>query len=483
MNTTNLFASLGLSAVILSNAALAQDTGNLVRPTPQQLAWQRDELTMFLHFGVNTFTDREWGDGKEDPKIFNPTELNARQWARVAKEAGFKLMILTAKHHDGFCLWPSKYTGHCVKNSPWRGGKGDVVREFVTACRAAGLKVGLYLSPWDRHEPSYGDSPRYNEFYKNQLTELLTHYGPISEVWFDGACGEGPSGRKQQYDWPAFWGTVRRLQPCALMFSDAGPDVRWVGNERGYAGDPCWATVDAAAVTAPGQGGKAIISMLQHGDPNGTVWRAAECDVSIRPGWFYHEKQDTQVKSLAHLLDIYFKSVGRNGVMLLNVPPNKRGLLSAPDVQRLGEFRKTLNQIFAVNLAAGKTVVGAGASAKLRPSNITDRSWDSYWSPADGALPAAAEVDLGKPVTFNVAMIQEYIAQGQRVEEYRLEAFADGAWKQIAAGTTVGHKKLDRFPDVTGSKVRLTILKSRRTPQISHFGLFRAPAVAFQGMK
>ena len=254
------------------------------RPSAAQLAWQRDEFALFLHFGVNTFTDCEWGDGKEDPQIFNPASLDARQWARTAREAGARCVILTAKHHDGFCLWPTKTTAHSVASSPWRGGRGDVVREFCDAVREEQLRVGLYCSPWDRNAAVYGESPKYNDFYIAQLTELLTQYGEIAEVWFDGANGEGPNGRKQVYDWLHIWGTVRRLQPNAVMFSDAGPDIRWIGNERGSAGDPNWSTVDPSIVTVPGVDGPEIIRSLQHGDRDGTVWRPGETDVSIRPG-------------------------------------------------------------------------------------------------------------------------------------------------------------------------------------------------------
>jgi alpha-L-fucosidase len=273
----------------MGGLALARKTRLLrARPTPTaaQLEWQRDELALFLHFGVNTFTDREWGDGREDPQIFAPTQLDARQWARNARQSGFRAMILTAKHHDGFCLWPTRTTNHSVAASPLRDGKGDVVREFVAACRAEGLRAGLYLSPWDRHEPSYGDSPRYNDLYAAQLTELLTQYGPIAEVWFDGANGEGPNGKRQVYDWPRVWGLVRKLQPNAVMFSDAGPDVRWIGNERGVAGDTNWSTVDPAVVPVPGMSGDAVMRMLQEGDPSGTVWRPRNrcLDPSC---WFY----------------------------------------------------------------------------------------------------------------------------------------------------------------------------------------------------
>ena len=270
----------------LGGLAGFQRQGGRPVPTASQLAWQRDELAMFIHFGVNTFTNREWGDGREDPAIFNPSRLDAGQWARSARAAGFRAMVLTAKHHDGFCLWPTQTTRHSVASSPFRGGSGDVVREFVDACRGEGLKVGLYCSPWDRHEPSYGDSPRYNDLFCDQLTELLTQYGPVHEVWFDGANGEGPNGRRQEYDWPRFWSLVRSLQPEAVMFSDAGPDIRWIGNERGVAGDTNWSTVDPEVVPVPGMSGDAVMRMLQDGDPRGRVWRPSRtCSRTSGAAW------------------------------------------------------------------------------------------------------------------------------------------------------------------------------------------------------
>src|ERR1043166_406092 len=305
---------LGLSGTALAArrwtfGAGAHRAGPL--PSPSQLRWQQDELALFCHFGVNTFTDREWGDGQEEPAIFTPANLDARQWARAAKAGGFRAMILTAKHHDGFCLWPTATTKHSVASSQFRGGQGDVVREFVDAARAEGLRPGLYLSPWDRNNSTYGDSPRYNDLYCDQLTELLTRYGPLAEVWFDGANGEGPNGKRQVYDWPRVWALVRKLQPDAVMFSDAGPDVRWCGNERGIAGDPNWSTVDPSVVSAPGVSGPGVDAMLQHGDPKGTVWRPAEADVSIRKGWFYHPADDATVRSVDNLVELYLSSVGR----------------------------------------------------------------------------------------------------------------------------------------------------------------------------
>jgi len=435
----------------------------LVQPTPQQLAWQESELSMFLHFGINTFTDREWGDGKEDPALFNPSDLNARQWVQVAKEAGFKLMILTAKHHDGFCLWPSQYTEHSVQNSPWRDGKGDVVRELAEACQEVGMNMGLYLSPWDRHEPRYGDSPAYNQFFKNQLAELLTQYGEITEVWFDGACGEGPNGRKQEYDWHGYYDLIRRLQPNALI-AICGPDIRWVGNEDGVAGETEWSVQDAHPIFHRGITGK--------------VWYPAECDVSIRPDWFWHKSQDDKVKLLKHLMDIYYRSVGRNSVLLLNVPPNDRGLLPEPDVGRLGAFRAVLEKVFAMNLAEGKPAVANSVRADSNASHAVDGNSDTYWATKGGITAASLEVDLGRPVPFNVSMVQEDIALGQRVEAYRIEAWDGQGWKRIVQGTTIGHKKLDRFPKVTARKARLIIAQSLGCPLIRTFGLYNAPALS-----
>jgi alpha-L-fucosidase len=435
----------------------------MVTPTRQQLAWQEAELSMFLHFGINTFTDREWGEGNEDPKRFHPTALDARQWAEAAEAAGFKYLILTAKHHDGFCLWPSRYTDHSVKNSAWREGMGDVVGEFARACRDAHLKVGLYLSPWDRHELCYGDSPAYNRYFTHQLSELLTQYGEIAEVWFDGACGEGPNGKRQEYDWQSYYEVIRRLQPDALI-AICGPDVRWVGNEDGVARETEWSVQEPNPVFHRGITGK--------------VWYPAECDVSIRPGWFWHRREDDKVKSLEHLIDIYYQSVGRNSVLLLNVPPNDQGLLAAPDVQRLRELRRYLDRAFAVDLARGKPALASSVGPGSRAAHAVDGQAGTHWSPAEGAASASVEVDLGEPAAFNVVMLQEQIAQGQRVEEYRVEAWSDSGWQPIATGTTIGHKKLDRVPEVRTRKVRLTLLRWQACPTIRTFGLYQAPAVA-----
>jgi alpha-L-fucosidase len=447
MITRRTFLRATASALALARTARQSAGGSHPRPmpSPAQLTWQRDELAMFLHFGVNTFTNREWGDGKEDPSIFAPSRLDARQWARTARAAGYRAMILTAKHHDGFCLWPSKTTTHTVARSPWRGGRGDVVREFVDACREHGLRAGVYLSPWDRNSPAYGDSPRYNDLYCDQLTELLTQYGPLSEVWFDGANGEGPNGRRQVYDWRRVWARVRKLQPDAVMFSDAGPDVRWCGNEKGIAGEPNWSTVDPSVVTFPGATGPGVTAALQHGDPRGSVWRPAEADTSIRPGWFYHPAEDARVRTVDELIDLYFQSVGRNSKLLLNVPPTPDGVLHDTDVERLTECHVRMQKMFAVDLASGIGV-----------------DWQRT-----GELTATAVVDFGRDVTATIVRLEEDITKGQRVARYVLAGGAsrEGGWRELARGTTIGYAKLDRFPPLMLNRILLTIEDAVTPPE------------------
>jgi alpha-L-fucosidase len=410
-------------------------------PTPSQLTWQRDELAIFIHFGVNTFTNREWGDGTEDPRIFNPARFDAGQWARVAREAGFKAMVLTAKHHDGFCLWPTKTTRHSVASSPFRNGNGDVVREFVEACRRENLRVGLYCSPWDRNSPAYGDSPRYNDLFCDQLTELLTLYGPVHEVWFDGANGEGPNGKKQVYDFPRFWAHVRRLQPDAVMFSDAGPDVRWIGNERGVAGDTNWSTVDPSVVPVPGMSGDAVMKMLQDGDPNGSVWRPGETDVSIRPGWFYHPAEDARVKTEEQLVELYFTSVGRNSKLLLNVPPTPDGLLHDVDVSRLQGMRRRLDALFA------NEVRSSGSTAETR------RGYGAFTHTFEPRKQVSL-IDL-----------REDITRGQVVARHVVEVSNGADWITVAGGTTIGYKRLHRIPPTSVQRVRVTVTEALGEPE------------------
>ena len=429
-------------------------------PTPQQLEWQQMELTAFLHFGINTFTGREWGDGKENPALFNPTDFDAEQWVRSLKEAGFKMAILTAKHHDGFCLWPTKTTGHSVAASPWKDGKGDVVRELRDACDKYGIKFGVYLSPWDRNASCYGDSPKYNEFFIEQLTELLTNYGEVHEVWFDGANGEGPNGKKQEYDWTAILSTIRRLQPRAVT-AIMGDDVRWVGNERGLGRETEW----SATVLTPGtyarceEQNKALGVKATSKDLGGRdmlvnakelFWYPSEVDVSIRPGWFYHQQEDNQVKSLKHLTDIYFKSVGYNSVLLLNIPPDQRGRISDADVNRLKEFADYRKEIFTDNRVKG------GLKA---------------WT----ARPGDTRVYQLKPKSeINVVMLREDISKGQRMEAFTVEALTADGWKEIAKGTTVGYKRLIRIPAVEARQLRVKVDACRLAANISEVAAYYA---------
>jgi alpha-L-fucosidase len=447
-----LAASVALAAPRFARRPpLAQDPPRPV-PSAAQLAWQRDELAMFLHFGVNTFTDREWGDGREDPAVFAPARLDARQWARTARAAGFRAMILTAKHHDGFCLWPSRTTMHSVARSPWRAGVGDVVREFVDACRAEGLRPGVYVSPWDRNHPAYGDSARYNDVYADQLRELLTGYGTMAEVWFDGANGEGPNGKRQVYDWPRVFGLVRRLQPDAVIFSDAGPDVRWCGNESGSAGDPNWSTVDPAAVPYPGASGSAVTAALQHGDPAGTVWRPAEADTSIRRGWFHHPAEDDRVRTSDQLVELFFRSVGRNSKLLLNVPPTRDGLLHETDVRHLTGFHERLGVLFAGDLAAGR---------------------EPTWR-ATGPRTAEGEVDLGRAVPVEIVRLAEDITRGQMVSRYSVHGTDGNGWRLLARGTTIGYARLDRFDPVPLRRVRVAVEDAVAPPTPVRVGVYGA---------
>ena len=450
-----------------------------VTPSARQLAWQQAEFACFIHFGINAFTNREWGDGTEDPALFNPTAFDAKQWARVCKDAGMRKLILTTKHHDGFCLWPSKYTDHSVKSSPWRDGQGDVVREVSEACREAGLQFGVYLSPWDRHEPAYGDSPAYNQHFCNQLRELLTEYGPIAEVWFDGACGEGPNGKRQEYDWDAFYAVVRELQPDAVI-SICGPDVRWVGNEAGDARESEWSVVpEGVGAMEPDLGSRKILAEAAQREAT-LRWHPAQVDTSIRPGWFYHADQDDKVRSLERLIDIYYGSVGGNAELLLNLPPDQRGLIHENDARRLLEVGRLVAATFDENLALGAPAV-ANTVRGNDPAHGADKTVDgdpgTYWTTDDGVTSGVIEYDLGEPRTLNRAMLQEFLPVGQRVEAFVLDVWDGAAWRAVASAATIGHKRLLRFDDVTTDKVRLRITESRVCPTLSNFGLFYAPPI------
>ena len=429
-------------------------------PTKQQYEWQKLELTAFIHFGINTFTGREWGDGSESPELFNPTNFNAEQWVVALKEGGFKMVVLTAKHHDGFCLWPTKTTEHSVTNSLWRDGAGDVVRELKNAADKHDMKFGVYLSPWDRNAPSYGDSPAYNQLFVDQLTELLSNYGEVHEVWFDGANGEGPNGKKQIYDWEAYYHIIDSLQPNAVK-AIMGDDVRWVGNESGLGRETEWSVTPLRAdihdnaveennrleisATAKDLGSRKLIEKAKS-----IYWYPSEVDVSIRPGWFYHPEQDAQVKTLEHLVDIYYQSVGMNSVLLLNIPPDTRGLIHEEDAARLNEFGQYIKETFANNKMA---------------------ETHTYWKARNGDY---KEYKIKEDETINTILLQEDIQKGQRVEVFKVEGLINGEWKKLAEGTTIGYKRLLRFEDVAPEKIRVTLIEARFSANISEIGAYFA---------
>ena len=459
-----------------------------VVPSPQQYAWQKMEFNAFVHFGMNTFAGVEWAKKKASPKLFDPTGLDCDQWARVLKEAGVKMAILTAKHEDGFCLWPSKYTNYSVKYSPWKDGKGDVVREFVKACRKYGLKVGLYLSPWDQAAPSYG-TPAYNTYYENQLRELLTNYGPITEVWFDG--GIAPNyPKKQVYDWQAYYKLVRELQPNALI-AIMGPDIRWVGTESGVGRKTEWDVlpIDLSSLT-PAQikgsshpvdqvftphnyMGKVLGSRKMLYGAKGLFWYPAETDVSIRPGWFYNADQDTSVKSVADLVNIYFSSVGRNSVLLLNVPPDKKGLITKYDIKSLMGLHKVLSETFSKNFVRNAKVSIDGEVDSRSASALFGDG--KFWKGPEGVDTASMVFELPQKETFDVAMLQEQITIGQRIGKFRIDYWNGGEWEKLTEGTTIGYKRLLRFSPVNTDRVRLVIERSRLNPTLADFGLFELP--------
>ena len=450
-------------------------------PSESQLAWHEMEMNAFVHFTTNTFTGKEWGYGDESPAIFNPTEYDADQWVRTFKETGFKGVILTCKHHDGFCLWPSKYTEHSVKNSPWKNGEGNVVRDVMRACKKYELKFGVYLSPWDRNHAAYG-APAYLEYYRNQLTELFTSYGPVFEMWFDGANGgDGYYGGKREkrsikgstyYEWPTTLQLVRDMEPDVLFFSDAGPGVRWVGNERGIAGETNWSTITPDTLYA----GKAgIEKLLNEGSENGTHWIPAEVDVSIRKGWFYHAEEDSLVKTPEQLFDIYLTSVGRGSTLLLNVPPDRRGLVHENDVAALQGFRELLDTEFKTDLALNKNVTASsyrGNNKQYSPSNVNDDNPDTYWSTDDEILTGSIEIDLSETKTIKYILLQEDIRLGQRVKSFTVEVNQNNNWIEIAAATTIGYKRILKLDPIETDKVRIIITDSKACLLISNIAIY-----------
>ncbi len=476
------FLALGLSYCQEKAAPPEQ-----VLPVPheRQIAWQDMQYYGFVHFNMNTFSDREWGFGDEKPEQFNPTALDAKQWARIAKEAGMKGLIITAKHHDGFVLWPSAYTEHSVKNSPWRDGKGDLIKEFADACRAEGLKVGIYYSPWDRNHPDYG-KPEYITYMRNQLTELLTNYGEIYEIWFDGANGgtgwygganeERKVDKFSYYDWPTTLELVRKLQPNAMLFSDAGPDVRWVGNEHGFAYETTWSNLMRDSVYA----GMPDFDKWATGQENGTHWVPAESDVSIRPGWYYHTYEDHKVRTLPELMEIYYKSIGQNSSLLINFPVDTRGLIHEKDEEAILKMAAKVKEDFAVNLAEEASFeASADRGIEYDAKNLSDGDFNTYWTTQDGEMQASVEIDFGKEVSFNRLLIQEFVNLGQRVKAFSLEKEVNGSWEKIAEGTTIGYKRILRFADTQAQKIRVNFLDGKGIPVISEIGVYSAPALLF----
>ncbi|WP_018756045.1 alpha-L-fucosidase [Paenibacillus terrigena] len=460
-----------------------------VRPSDRQLTVQEMEFYAFVHFTVNTYTDKEWGMGNEDPSIFNPTEFDANQWVEACKAAGMRGLILTCKHHDGFCLWPSAYTDHTVQHSPWKDGKGDIVQEVSEACRKGGIQFGIYLSPWDRHEQSYGDSPLYNAYFRNQLRELLTNYGDLFCVWFDGACGEGPNGKRQVYDWESYYALIRELQPNAAI-SVCGPDIRWCGNEAGHCRESEWSVVpaslrdneriqeksqqvdDAEFARRYSSEDKDLGSREVIQQESELVWYPAEVNTSIRPGWFYHASEDDKVKSLDELRRIYYGSVGGNAMFLLNIPPDRRGLFHENDVARLRELGELIRNTFKDNLAAHASVQSSESMEGHPASNLVDGNNDTYWCPQEGTGQATIEVDLNHEATFDHVVLQEHIRSGQRIERFVLE-YRDGEeWKSLFRGTVIGYKRICRFDAVRSRYIRLSITESRWCPTISSIGVY-----------
>lgn len=437
-------------------------------PTPRQVDYQRKEKVAFVHFGVNTFTNREWGTGNEDPSIFDPSNFDADQWAKTLSENGFETLILTAKHHDGFCLWPSEYTDHDIAESPYKNGDGDIVKEVSEACDKYGIDLGLYLSPWDMHEESYG-TPEYNTFYLNQLRELLTSYGEIAEVWFDGAKGEG--AKDMEYNFELWWSTVRELQPNALIFSDEGPDIRWIGNEHGFAGTTNWSTVNRDSITI-GKAGQG--PYLNSGEAGAPDWVVGECDVSIRPGWFYHPEEDDEIKTVEQLTEIYMKSVGRNCTLLLNIPPDTTGQFHSTDVAHLYAFTDTLNTIFNNDLITDAGIEASSSTASHTADKASDAKWDSYWVADDNDPAPELTLHYEEPVTFNLLSLQEYIPIGQYISQFDVSIKQGDDWQVIAEETTVGYKRILPLDEVTTDRIRIRFQEFLAPPAINEISLFMA---------
>lgn len=459
-------------------------------PSARQIAVEQMEFYAFAHFTVNTFTDKEWGDGTEPESVFNPTEFNADQWVDALRSAGMGGLILTCKHHDGFCLWPSAYTEHSVKNSPFRGGKGDVVREVADACKRGNIKFGVYLSPWDRNSKIYG-SDEYNDYFCNQLTELLSNYGELFTVWFDGACGEGPNGKRQVYDWDRYYALIRKLQPDACI-AISGPDIRWCGNEAGDTRPSEWSVLptgfmdndEVAKNSQKSDDTSFREKKIEETDRDlgsrdllrgnsGLKWFPAETDTSIRPGWFYHAHEDSRVRSTENLIDVWYRTVGGNSTLLLNIPPDRRGLFHETDVQRLRELGEYIQRTFALNLAENAVITADRDDGYHSAEFVRADSYDEYYKPFDGENQITLTVKLDGIKSVSHVVIKEHIPMSQRIEAFAIEVKdADGNYREVASGTTVGYKKIAKFDATLTDEVRIKITDSRVCPIISFVGIY-----------
>ena len=479
---------LFLSFFLINQFVRSQELNKALKPfgplpSEKQMKWHKMESYAFVHFSLNTFTNKEWGYGNESPQLFNPTALDVNQWARVAKEAGLKGIILVAKHHDGFCLWPSAYAERSVKNSPWKNGKGDVVKELSQACKKYNLKLGLYLSPWDRNHPAYG-KPEYISYFRNQLKELLTNYGDVFEMWFDGANGgDGYYGganeiRKintlEYYNWDETYKLIYSLAPNTLVWGIGPSEARWIGNEEGYANTTNWSLLRQKDDLA----GKVHYTEYMSGHENGEKWVPGEVDVSIRPGWFYHASEDNEVHTLDEMVDFYYHSVGRNATFLLNIPPDRRGLIHENDIERLKEYAAVIKADFKTEVLSKAKVTAdnfRGNKKNYAPKNTNDGNKESYWATDDNVTKASILFTFRKPTAFNRILLQEYIKLGQRVKAFTVEARVDGKWQTIASETTIGYKRILRTPRVTATALKINIKDSKASIVISNIQAFNAP--------
>ncbi len=483
-----------LSLLLCCKTSIGQKTASPVpygvTPSERLLAWHELEFYGFIHFTINTFTDKEWGYGDESPTLFNPTHFDPDQIVLSMKAAGMKAIILTAKHHDGFCLWPTKTTEHNITKSPWKNGKGDVVREISEACRRHGLKFGVYLSPWDRNNEHYATPHYVNTIFQNQLRELLTNYGPVFEVWFDGANGgDGYYGGKREerkidrityYNLDELWNVIRPLQPMACIFSDLGPEIRWVGNESGVAGETCWPTYTPKGredINKPGLG-QTRYEEGQFGTRDGKYWIPAECDVSIRPGWFYHESENNRVRSVENLVNLYFKSVGHGASMLLNIPPSRKGTVYPTDSITLAQMGNYLQRLYAVNYATTAKVKASAVRSSdktFAPENVRDTDRYSYWGTPDGVTTGEITLQFSKPTTFDVVRLRENIKLGVRSDDWEVWAQVKGQWQLFGKGTAIGASRLVKGPKITAEAIKVSITKGKASICISDIGVFNSP--------